>query len=52
MQSNCKNRGVFKDSHFVTLLVFAHHPITRGLQKTFKIGLGEAPKALQKALRI
>ena len=48
LQSDCKNRGVFEDSHFVTLLAFAHHPITRRLQKTLQNRSWRRPESLPK----
>ena len=48
MQSDCKNTGVFKDSRFVMLLAFAHHPITRRLQKSLQNLSLRGPKTIPK----
>ena len=48
MQSDCKNTGVFKDSRFVMLLAFAHHPITRRLQKSLQNLSLRSPKTIPK----
>ena len=49
MQSDCKNTGVFKDSRFVMLLAFAHHPITRRLQKNLQNLSLRGPKTFPKS---
>ena len=46
MQSDCKNRGVFEDSHFATLLAFAHDPLKRRLQQTIQNRSWRSPKSL------
>ena len=48
MQSDCKNTGVFEDSRFVMLLAFAHHPITRRLQKNLQNHSFRSPKTIPK----
>ena len=48
MQSDCKNTGVFKDSRFVMLLAFAHHPIARRLQKNLQNLSLRGPKTISK----
>ena len=51
MQSDCKNRCVFKDFDFVTLVVFACDLSSRSLQKQSKIGVQNVPKPSQNAFR-
>ena len=51
MQSDCKNRCVFEDFDFVTIVVFAYHLSSRRLKNHFKIGVQDVPKPFQNALR-
>ena len=48
MQSDCKNTSVFEDYRFVMLLAFAHHPITRRLQKNLQNLSLKGPKTIPK----
>ena len=48
MQSDCKNRGVFEDFDFVTLVAFAYHLSSRRLQKTLKNWCPRRPKTMSK----
>ena len=51
MQSDFKNRGVFEDFHFVTVVGIAYHLSSRRLKKQLKIGVQDVPKPFQNALR-
>ena len=51
MQSDWENAGVFKDSGFVTVVVFASHLSSRRLKKHSKIGVQDGPKPFQNVLR-
>ena len=44
LQSDCKNRGVLKDFHFVTLVAFAYHLITLRPQNRSLKGSKTIPK--------
>ena len=51
LQSDCKNRGVFKDFDFVTVVGTACHLCSGRLKIQSKIGVQDDPKPCQNALR-
>ena len=48
LQSDCKNRGVFEDFDFVTLVAFAYHLSSRNHKKTFRNWCPRRPKTSPK----